>query len=708
MKRIALWEAKHPKIVIAIALALIVPAIIGFIMTRVNYDIMSYLPDSVESVQGEEILDKTFNNASMSIIVVEKSDARYVAALKEEIEKMDAVSSVIWVNSLADISIPQDVLPDVLKDIFYSKSSDSTMMLVQYKYAGSSAETMQTIKNIKTLLSKNAFISGVSAIVEDTKELSDKEAPIYIVLAIVVALVAMSFMMESWLQPFIVLAALGIAIIYNMGTNVFKGEISFITQSIAAILQLGVTMDYSVFLIDRYNEEKLKTPIREEAMANAVTKSFTALMGSSLTTIFGFLALCFMTFTLGLDIGLVMAKGVVFGILTVVLILPELVLIFEDTMNKYKHKSFLPHFEKLNNFVFKYKAVFAVLFVLLLIPAYLLQSKVDLYYNMDKALPKNLISIQGLYKMKDEFQMASTQFVIIDDSIDSGKLTKLENEIENLDGISTVLSYNKVIGPAIPDDIVPDKILDICKKDGKQLMMVNSVYESASDELNSQIDKMTAIVKAYDPNAIVTGEGAITKDMIVTTNRDFNVTAMLSLIAIFILLAVTFKSISLPVLLILSIELAIWINLSISKILGAEVSFVGPTVINCIQLGATVDYAVLLTTRFREELHSGLDKKEAILKAANAAERSVFQSAVVFFVATFAVYLVCNISIVKGICSLLARGSVISAASIVFFLMPLLYIFEGVISKTTFGWAKGKKAASVNTENIAKEENKNA
>ncbi len=708
MKRMALWEAKHPKIVIAIALALIVPAIIGFIMTRVNYDIMSYLPDSVESVQGEEILDKTFNNASMSIIVVEKSDARYVAALKDEIEKMDAVSSVIWVNSLADISIPQDVLPDALKDIFYSKSSDSTMMLVQYKYAGSSAETMQTIKNIKTLLSKNAFISGVSAIVEDTKELSDKEAPIYIVLAIVVALVAMSFMMESWLQPFIVLAALGIAIIYNMGTNVFKGEISFITQSIAAILQLGVTMDYSVFLIDRYNEEKLKTPMREEAMANAVTKSFTALMGSSLTTIFGFLALCFMTFTLGLDIGLVMAKGVVLGILTVVLILPELVLIFEDTMNKYKHKSFLPHFEKLNNFVFKYKAVFAVLFVLLLIPAYLLQSKVDLYYNMDKALPQNLISIQGLYKMKNEFQMASTQFVIIDDSIDSGKLTKLENEIENLDGVSTVLSYNKVIGPAIPEDIVPDKILDICKKDGKQLMMVNSVYESASDELNSQIDKMTAIIKSYDPNAIVTGEGAITKDMIVTTNRDFNVTAMLSLIAIFILLAVTFKSISLPVLLILSIELAIWINLSISKILGAEVSFVGPTVINCIQLGATVDYAVLLTTRFREELHSGLDKKEAILKAANAAERSVFQSAVVFFVATFAVYLVCNISIVKGICSLLARGSVISAASIVFFLMPLLYIFEGLISKTTFGWAKGKKAASVNTENIAKEENKNA
>ncbi|MBE6828151.1 MAG: antibiotic ABC transporter permease [Ruminococcaceae bacterium] len=708
MKKLALWEAQHPKIVILIALALLVPAILGFALTRINYDIMSYLPDSVESVQGEAILDETFNNAGMSIIIVENSEAKYAAALKEEIEKMDAVSSVVWVDTLADISIPKDILPDVLTDVFYSKSEDSTMMLVQYKYTGSSNETMEAIKNIKALLSKNAFISGVSAVVEDTKELSEKEAPLYVVLAVVLALIAMSIMMDSWIQPFIVLAALGMAIIYNMGTNIFKGEISFITQSIAAILQLGVTMDYSVFLIDRYYEEKEKYPTREEAMANAVTKSFTALMGSSLTTLFGFIALCFMTFTLGIDIGIVMAKGVVFGILTVVLVLPELVLIFEDKIRKYRHKSYLPHFDRLNNFVFKHKAIFAVLFVVLLVPSYFIQSKVDIYYNMDKILPKNLISIQGLYKLRDEFQMASTQFIIVDDSIDSSKLTELENELEELDGVSSTLSYNKFIGPAIPDDIIPDAILDICKKDGKQLMMVNSVYEAASDELNDQIEKMNSIVKSYDPNAIITGEGAITKDMITTTARDFKVTAALSVIAIFILLALTFKSALLPVLLILSIELAIWINLSISKILGAEVSFVGPTIINCIQLGATVDYAVLLTTRFREELHAGLSKKEAILKAANIAERSVLLSASVFFAATFGVYLICNIPIVKGVCSLLARGSVISAASIVFFLMPLLYIFEGAISKTTVGWAKGKKAAAVSAEETSKEENENA
>ena len=709
MKKLALWEAQHPKIVILIALALLVPAILGFALTRINYDIMSYLPDSVESVKGEAILDETFNNAGMSIIIVENSEAKYAAALKDEIEKMDAVSSVVWVDTLADISIPKDILPDVLTDVFYSKSEDSTMMLVQYKYTGSSNETMEAIKNIKALLSKNAFISGVSAVVEDTKELSEKEAPLYVVLAVVLALIAMSIMMDSWIQPFIVLAALGMAIIYNMGTNIFKGEISFITQSIAAILQLGVTMDYSVFLIDRYYEEKEKYPTREEAMANAVTKSFTALMGSSLTTLFGFIALCFMTFTLGIDIGIVMAKGVVFGILTVVLVLPELVLIFEDKIRKYRHKSYLPHFDRLNNFVFKHKAIFAVLFVVLLVPSYFLQSKVDIYYNMDKILPKNLISIQGLYKLRDEFQMASTQFIIVDDSIDSSKLTELENELEGLDGVSSTLSYNKFIGPAIPDDIIPDAILDICKKDGKQLMMVNSVYEAASDELNDQIEKMNSIVKSYDPNAIITGEGAITKDMIITTARDFKVTAALSVIAIFILLALTFKSALLPVLLILSIELAIWINLSISKILGAEVSFVGPTIINCIQLGATVDYAVLLTTRFREELHAGLSKKEAILKAANIAERSVLLSASVFFAATFGVYLICNIPIVKGVCSLLARGSVISAASIVFFLMPLLYIFEGAISKTTAGWAKGKKAAeAIASEDTVKEENENA
>lgn len=714
MKKIALWEAKHPIIVIIVALCLVVPAVVCFALTGVNYDIMSFLPDSFESVKGEEILDETFNNAGISIIVFEDFEPKYVAAVKDEIEKMPEVSSVFWVDTLADISIPYDILPEAMTDIFYSEDGSSTMMLVQYKYQGSSNETLKAIKHIKTLLNKNTFISGFSAIIEDTKEIADTQAPIYVLIAVAAALAALCVMTESWALPFIILSGLGLAIIYNMGTNIFMGEISFITQSIAAILQLGVTMDYSVFLLDRYKEEKHLHPSREEAMATAVTKSFVALMGSSLTTVFGFIALCFMTLKLGFDIGFVMAKGVVFGILTVVFILPEIILVTEKYIDKYQHKPRLPKFNRLNDFIVKHKGVFAIVFLLLLAPAYFVQSKVEVYYSFDEALPQNLISIQGLHKLKDDFNMASSQFVIIDDSIPAGTLTKMEEEIKKLDGVSSVIAYNNFIGPAFPDDIIPDEILDICKKDGKQLFMVNSTLETATVELNNQIDELNKLVKSYDPSAIVTGEGAITKDMIVTADRDFKVTAIMSIAAIFILLMITFRSITIPILLIAVIELAIWINLAIAKIIGSDVNFIAPTVINCVQLGATVDYAVLLTTRFREELKLGLNKKEAILKAANTAEQSIFQSAVVFFLATFGVYLVCNINMIKGICALLARGSVISLLSTVFFLTPLLYFFEGVINKTTIGWrSNGKKTknsetSQLNFEESAKEETENA
>ena len=694
MKKLALWEARHPKTVIIVAVLLLIPAIIGFFCTGVNYDIMSYLPDTFESVQGEQMLDETFNNAGISIIVFDNFEPKYVAAVKDEIEKMSGVTGVIWVDTLADITIPQDILPDVATDIFYSKDGTSTMMLVQYEYKGSSNETLATIKNIKTLLNKQTFISGFSAIIEDTKELTETQAPLYVLIAVTLALAALCVMMESWVLPFVILSALGMAIVYNMGTNIVKGEISFITQAVAAILQLGVTMDYSVFLMDRYKEEKLRYPDRTEAMANAVTKSFVALMGSSLTTVFGFLALCFMTLRLGFDIGFVMAKGVVFGILTVVLILPEIILTFEQQIDKYHHKNYLPKFDKLNDFILKHKAVFAIIFLVLLAPTYLLQSKLDVYYDFSQALPSKLVSIQGLQRLKNDFGMASTQFIIVDDSLPSGTLIEMEEELKAVDGVTSVLAYNSFIGPAFPDDIIPDEILAICKKDGKQLMMVNTYLETASPELNGHVDSLIQVVKSYDPNAIVTGEGAITKDMITTADRDFKVTALMSIGAIFILLLFTFKSVSLPILLIASIEIAIWINLSLAKILGSDVNFIAPTVINCVQLGATVDYAVLLTTRFREELHHGLDKKAAILKAANSAEQSVFQSAVVFFMATFGVYLVCNINMIKGMCALLARGAIISALSIIFFLTPILYIFEGVIGKTTIGWNKGKKASA--------------
>lgn len=685
MKKIALWEAKHPKTVLLLALLLLIPALIGFVCTGVNYDILSYLPDELESMQGEQVLDETFNTAGISIIITEDMQPKYTLALKNEILKVEGVSSVIWVDTLADIGIPADALPDVLKNIFYSADGTKTMMLVRYDPAGGEGSDLKAIAQIKTLLGENAFMSGLSVIVDDTREICDSQAPLYIAVAVALALAVMALMMESWFQPLIVLLSLGIAVLYNMGTNFFLGEISFITQCVAAVLQLGVTMDYSIFLIDRYSEEKEHYPTREEAMAAAVTKSFAALAGSSLTTVFGFLALCFMHLKLGFDIGFVMAKGVLFGILTVVFVLPSIVLIFEKQILKYRHRSFIPDLTKVNVFTLKHKKAFALIFLLLLAPSYLIQKDIDLYYSMNKALPGYLTSMQGFEKLKNDFDMACTQFVIVDDSIPAAKLMEMEQKLENMDGVSSLLAYNSIVGPSIPDDILPDEIMQLCKQDGLQLFLVNSKFDPATPELTAQLQQMEQIVKSYDPNAYITGEGAIEQGLIDTTDRDFAVTAALSVAAIFILIAIVFKSVTLPIILVLSIELAIWLNLSLSVIMGKEASFVDPTVINCIQLGATVDYAILLTTRFREELRFA-PKQEAMLKAVKMAQQSIFQSAAVFFAATFGVYVVCDIYIVRGMCALLARGAIISEIVIVLFLAPLLVVCEGFIAKTTPSW----------------------
>lgn len=685
MKKIALWEAKHPKTVLLFALLLLIPALIGFACTGVNYDILSYLPDELESMQGEQVLDETFNTAGISIVITEDMQPKYTLTLKNEILKVEGVSSVIWVDTLADIGIPADALPDVLKNIFYSADGTKTMMLVRYDPAGGEGSDLKAIAQIKTLLGENAFMSGLSVIVDDTREICDSQAPLYIAVAVALALAVMALMMESWFQPLIVLLSLGIAVLYNMGTNFFLGEISFITQCVAAVLQLGVTMDYSIFLIDRYSEEKEHYSSREEAMAAAVTKSFAALSGSSLTTVFGFLALCFMHLKLGFDIGFVMAKGVLFGILTVVFVLPSIVLIFEKQILKYRHRSFIPDLTKVNVFTLKHKKAFALIFLLLLAPSYLIQKDIDLYYSMNKALPGYLTSMQGFEKLKNDFNMACTQFVIVDDSIPAAKLMEMEKKLENMDGVSSLLAYNSIVGPAIPDDILPDEIMQLCKQDGLQLFLVNSKFDPATPELTAQLQQMEQIVKSYDPNAYITGEGAIEQGLIDTTDRDFAVTAALSVAAIFILIAIVFKSVTLPIILVLSIELAIWLNLSLSVIMGKEASFVDPTVINCIQLGATVDYAILLTTRFREELRFA-PKQEAMLKAVKMAQQSIFQSAAVFFAATFGVYVVCDIYIVRGMCALLARGAIISEIVIVLFLAPLLVVCEGFIAKTTPSW----------------------
>lgn len=690
MKRIAKFIAYHPKTITIIAALLLIPAAIGYINTFVNYDILSYLPGDLDSVKGENELDETFNSASMSFLVIEDMPSKDVAALKEKIAKVDNVSSVIWVNDIADISIPQEIIPQAVKDVFYSKDGKCTMMLIQYKYKAVTDETMKAIEDVRGLLNNQCFLSGMGVIMKDTRDLADSQAPIFIAIAIAIALVVMTFCMESWVEPWVLLAALCMAVVYNMGTNLIFGQISYITQCIAAILQLGVTMDYSVFLIDRFEEEKPKYADKRDAMASAIQGAFLSLSGSSLTTIFGFLALCFMDLSLGKDIGLVMAKGVVFGVLTVTIVLPALVLQCDKIIHKYRHRSFIPKFDKLNNFVVNHKKVWVAIFVVLFIPSYIMQSNVNVYYSMDRMLPDDIGCIAALNKMKEEFNMATSHFIIVDDSLDASDLVKMENEIKETAGVTNMVAYNSFVGSGIPDSMIPDELKSIAKSGGRQMILVNTSYVAATDECNEQLTKINNIVKKYDKNGYVTGEGAMYKDLIDITDHDFKLTSVLSILSIFILIAIIFKSISIPTILVMSIELAIFVNKAISFATGTTLSFIAPTIIGCVQLGATVDYAILLTTRFREEMRNGQNKLDAIKIAANASDRSIFQSALVFFGATFGVFLTCDIKIVKEVCLLLARGSLISAGVIVFMLTPLLLVLEGLIEKTTYDFL-GKK-----------------
>lgn len=703
MKRIAKFIAYHPKTITIIAVLLLIPAAIGYINTFVNYDILSYLPGDLDSVKGENELDETFNSASMSFLVIEDMPSKDVAALKEKIAKVDNVSSVIWVNDIADISIPQEIIPQAVKDIFYSKDGKCTMMLIKYKYKAVTDETMKAIEDVRGLLNNQCFLSGMGVIMKDTRDLADSQAPIFIAIAIAIALVVMTFCMESWIEPWVLLAALCMAVVYNMGTNLIFGQISYITQCIAAILQLGVTMDYSVFLIDRFEEEKPKYADKRDAMASAIQGAFLSLSGSSLTTIFGFLALCFMNLSLGKDIGIVMAKGVVFGVLTVTIVLPALVLQCDKIIHKYRHRSFIPKFDKLNNFVINHKKVWVAIFVVLFIPSYIMQSNVNVYYSMDRMLPDDIGCIAALNKMKEEFNMATSHFIIVDDSLDASDLVKMENEIKGTAGVTNMVAYNSFVGSGIPDSMIPDELKSIAKSGGRQMILVNTSYVAATDECNEQLTKINNIVKKYDKNGYVTGEGAMYKDLIDITDHDFKLTSVLSILSIFILIAIIFKSISIPTILVMSIELAIFVNKAISFATGTTLSFIAPTIIGCVQLGATVDYAILLTTRFREEMRNGHNKLDAIKIAANASDRSIFQSALVFFGATFGVFLTCDIKIVKEVCLLLARGSLISAGVIVFMLTPLLLVLEGLIEKTTYDFL-GKKLKL----KMKKKENKTA
>lgn len=695
MKKISDLVVNKPKLIVLISLLLLIPATISYIFTNVNYDILSYLPSKLDSVKGENILEEDFGGGSMTIVLVKTVDdngrkisPNTVMKLKNNISEIKNVSNVLWADNIMDTSVPGDILPDDVKNVFYSSDGEYTMMFVSYSEDASSKDIIKSVKEIKKILPENCYLSGISAMNSDTKEMTDSETPIYILIAVALAIITMMITMESYVMPFILVGVIGIAVMYNMGTNFFMG-VSYITQSIAAILQLGVTIDYSIFLVNRYNEERKYSRTKEEAMARALHGSFISLSGSSLTTLFGFLALCFMQLTLGLNIGIVMAKGVIIGVLSVVIILPAFMLVFDSAINRHRHKPFTPDFGKLVNHIIKRKKAFAALFIIIIIPSLLLSANVKKNYNLNAELPDDATTTVGTALLKEKFNMTTSHFIIVDDSIPASKLVRMENEISNVEGVSSMLAYDMFVGTSIPDSIVPDDVIDIVKQNGRQVMLVNSIYESSTDKCNEQVEKIENIVQKYTGSehyGYVTGEGALYKDLIETTKVDFAVTSLISIIAVFIVIAIVFKSISIPFILIIAIEVAIWINQGISTLFGTAIPFIAPTVISCIQLGATVDYAILLTSRFKEELAKGAGRTAAMRKAANEAIRSVFQSAMLFFFATFGVYLVCSISIVKSLCAMLARGSLISALVIVLFVTPILLLCEKLISKTTKGW----------------------
>lgn len=678
--RFSRFVAYHPKIILIIAALLLVPSVFGAVSTKINYDILSYLPDELDSVKGEKILDEVFGNAGSAMLIVENMPSKDVSALKEKVMKVDGVKNAVWIDSFTDISIPREILPDILSSIFYSQNGDSTLIMIQFDGLSASESTMKAVESIKALMNKQCFLSGMSVLMSDTKNVVEGEAPLYIAVAAVLAFAALALTMGSIVLPVIITVSLAFAVLYNMGTNFF-GEISYITQSIAAILQIGVTMDFSVFLADRYAEELKVAADKKSAMSDAISKTFFSLSGSALTTFFGFLAMCFMSFSLGLDIGIVMSKGVFFGLLCALLILPSMLLIFYNPERAIKRKAFTPNFGKISMFALKRRKTAAVIFVLLIVCSHFLKNNVDVYYDFIKALPQDMTSVVSVSKLKEDFDMSTTHFAVYDDSLDSYSASKMTEEFGMADGVTSVLSLNSFLGPAIPDDIIPDAVTELCRKGGYELMMINSSYISSTDESKLQTETLNKILKSYDKNGFITGEAALSKDLVTVTARDFNVTSIISVLAVFAVIAVLFKSLVIPAVLVSSIELAVFLNEAIPFFTGEEVPFIAPTVISCVQLGATVDYAILMTTRFREELGKGKTKFRAAKDAAVLSGKSIFQSALVLFGATFGVYCVCNVMLVKSICMMLARGAAISAAVIVIFLPALLCLTESLIKR---------------------------
>ena len=675
---------RKPKLVLAIAVAVLVLCIFGSAATRINYDILTYLPPDLDSSQGEQLLEEPFHMAATTMLIVEDMPPEYTNSLRREIEEVPGVTSALWLSSIAGVQIPRDFLPEELADMFFS--GDATMMIVQYDSPGASSETMEAISQVRKLCNEKCFLAGFSVVIKDTKDLVDQELPLYVGLAVLLSLIVMAATMESWLLPAAFLLSIGMAILYNFGTNIFLGEISYITKAIAAVLQLGVTMDYSIFLYHRYMEERDRYEDKRDAMTQAIAAAFRSLSGSSATTIAGFLALCFMQMTLGKNIGLVMAKGVVLGIATVIFVLPALVLIFDKQIVKYAHRPYLPSMHAVNAFVLRHRRAFVALTLLLIAPAWYSQKHTRMYYKLDESLPRDLPSIISNEKLKTDFDMAVSHFIVLRDDLTPAEMNDIETRMDAVPGVTSVLSYHKMLGTGIPDFFVPEDVRDILKQGGYQLMMVNSNREPATDEVAEQLTQMQAILDEYDPNAMITGEGAMYRDLIETMNVDIMVTNIISIIAIFVIIALVFKSITIPAVLVATIELAIMINQGLSYFTGAQVCFIAPCIISCIQLGATVDYAILMTSRFQDELRAGKNRLEAIQIAADSSDASVITSALVLFAATLGVSFVSSIDLIGAICTMLARGALVSALVSIFLMPAVLCVCEPLFAKTSLHW----------------------
>lgn len=676
--------------IIIVALLLLIPSVFGMIFTRVNYDMLNYLPDNLDTVKGQKYMLEDFGKGAFSFLIFEDMDSKTLTETEEEIKKIDHVDTVLWYSDLADASVPMELLPDKLYNTFNSGSD--TLMAVFFDTSSSSDETMEAITQIRQVAGEKCLVSGISAMVTDLRDLCEREEAIYVAIAVVLAVAAMMLFMDNWIIPFVFLASIGMAILTNLGSNFFLGEISYITKALSAVLQLAVTMDYSIFLWHSYCEQKKLHADKLEAMAYAIKETITSVLGSSITTVAGFIALCFMTFTLGRDLGIVMAKGVLIGVLGCVTTLPALILILDKPLLKTMHRSLIPSTKKLAKGIVKVFPVFLILFALLIFPALYgyNQTNNEVYYDISRSLPEDMSNVIANSKLEEEFGMSNTHIVMVDSKLDSKKVRAMNAELEKVDGVKFTLGFESVVGSMVPEEFLPESVESVLKSDRWEMLLVGSEYRTATNEMKAQIEQINNIIKKYDENGLLVGEAACTNDLISITSVDFATVNTISIAAIFIIIMLVERSISLPVILVAVIELAIFINLGIPHYLGEQLPFIAPICISTIQLGATVDYAILMTTRYKKERHLGADKKAAVATALETSIPSIVVSAMGLFAATVGVAVYSDVAMIGSLCALMARGAIISMFCVILFLPAMFMLLDKVISKTTLGFLPKK------------------